>query len=204
MAPADPPGTRATDADREEALDRLRQASVDGQLSFDELAERAGVAAAALTLGELDVVVADLGTSEAVRLTVRPTPLPSADARTVVETHRTLLSLRRLTGRRAMHARSRFAVTLGNVHLDLRDVVVPGPRVDIEVHAVFGWAQIVVPEGIEVRFEGDGILTNREIHLRAVPVPPGAPVVVVHVGGFLGSVSVRSRPRLPLRPSRRG
>ena len=189
----DAPRTRASDADREGVLDRLRAASVDGQLSFDELAERAGLAAAALTRGELDAVVADLGASTAVRLTAPSVPAPPSPS--FVEDHRTLLAFTRHTGRRAMAARCRFAVRFGNVHLDLRDVVIPGPRLDLEVRAVCGWVQVVVPEGIEVRFEGDGVLTNREVHLRAVPVPPGAPEVVIHVGGFLGSVSVRSRPR---------
>ncbi|MCW3039828.1 MAG: hypothetical protein JWM31_1733, partial [Solirubrobacterales bacterium] len=107
----------------------------------------------------------------------------------------TRLSLARHTGRRTMAALTRFDVTAGNVHLDLREVLLPGPRADIHVRVVLGWMQIVVPEGVEVRFEGDGTLTNREVRLRAVPVPPGAPVVVIHLSGFLGSVSVRSRPR---------
>ncbi len=115
-----------------------------------------------------------------------------------MEEHRNRFSFARYTGRRAMAARSRFRCALANVHLDLRDVVVPGPRVDVEIRATCAWVQVVVPEGIEVRMDGDGLLTNREVHLRSAPVPPGAPVVVLHVGGFLGSVSVRSRPRRPV------
>lgn len=187
------PDVRASDADREAALERLREAAVDGRLSVDELAERAGLVHAARTHGELAPVTADLGAPTAVRLPGPAAPGPAAGR--PPEVHRVRLSFARHTGRRALAARSRFAVTLGNLHLDLRDVVLPGPRADIEVRAVLGWVQVVVPEGVEVRFEGDGILTNREVHLRAVPVPPGAPVVVLHVSGFLGSVSVRSRER---------
>jgi hypothetical protein len=188
-----PPDARASDADREAALARLRAATVDGRLTVDELAERAGLAHSARTLAELAAVTADLGAETAVRLSApvdRGAPVAG-----VLPTDRTFLALARRRGRRALPARSRFTVTLGNLALDLRDVVIPGPEVDIELHTVLGWVQVVVPEGIEVRLVGDGVLTNREVHLRTVPVPPGAPVVRLHVSGFLGSVSVRSRPR---------
>lgn len=190
MAPGDE--QRASDADRELALQHLRAASVDGRLTVDELAERAGIVHEARTHRDLLAVMGDLGAATAVRLTAPPPPRP-ADA--PLEVHRTFFSFARHRGRRALPARSRFVCTLGNVSLDLRDVVIPGPEVDVEVQAVLGWVQIVVPEGIDVRFVGDGILTNREVRLRVVPIPPGAPVVRVHVGGFLGSVSIRSRPR---------
>ncbi|MCW2959269.1 MAG: hypothetical protein JWP18_2072, partial [Solirubrobacterales bacterium] len=192
---------RAGDADREAALDVLRQATVDGRHTVDEHAERAGLAQRALTHGELAAVTADLPASTSVLLAAAA---PGVTARHPgdVEEHRNAFSFARYTGRRAMTARSRFRCTLANVHLDLRDVVVPGPQVDVEIHATLAWVQVVVPEGIEVRMAGDGLLTNREVHLRAMPVPPGAPVVILHVGGFLGSVSVRSRPRRVVRRGR--
>ncbi|MCW3017387.1 MAG: hypothetical protein JWO02_4479 [Solirubrobacterales bacterium] len=194
MSPSPPqPPLRAGDADREATLVLLREATVDGRLTVDELAERAALTHAARTHAELDAVTADLhAPPTVVQLAGSP---PAAAPVGVTESHRTVLSFARHTGRRAMAARSRFSCTLGNIHLDLRDVVLPGPQVDIEIRAVLGWVQVVVPEGIEVRMVGDGLLTNREVHLRAVPVPPGAPVVCVHVSGVLGSVSVRSRPR---------
>jgi hypothetical protein len=195
-----PPPLRAGDADREATLALLREATVDGRLTVDELAERAARTHDARTHAELAAVTADLLAAAAVRLT--GPPLAGASPSGGIESHRTVLSLARHTGRRALAARSRFSCTLGNIHLDLRDVVLPGPQVDVEIRAVLGWVQVVVPEGIEVRMVGDGVLTNREVHLRAVPVPPGAPVVCVHVSGVLGSVSVRSRP--PGRTGRRG
>lgn len=197
----EPDHTLAGDADREATLALLREATVDGRLTVDELAERAAGTHAARTHAELHAVTADLRPSAAVRMT-GPVPPPRPAVRGGgPEVHRTRFSLRRHTGRRALAASSRFEVTLGNVHLDLRDVVLPGPEVDIEVHAVLGWVQVIVPEGIEVRMLGDGALFNREVHLRPTPVPPGAPTVRLRVSGVLGSVSVRSRPRP--RPRRR-
>jgi hypothetical protein len=50
----------ASDAEREEAVERLRQAAAEGRVTPDELEERLGGAFGARTRGELDGVVADL------------------------------------------------------------------------------------------------------------------------------------------------
>jgi hypothetical protein len=51
---------RASDADRENVAERLRNATAEGRLLADELEERLGAVFSARTYGELDAVVADL------------------------------------------------------------------------------------------------------------------------------------------------
>jgi Domain of unknown function (DUF1707) len=51
---------RASDADREQIVDRLRKASSEGRLGVRELEERVGAALRARTLRELDAMVSDL------------------------------------------------------------------------------------------------------------------------------------------------
>jgi Domain of unknown function (DUF1707) len=51
---------RASDADREQVADRLRQATAEGRLVAEELEERLGAVFAARTYGELDALVDDL------------------------------------------------------------------------------------------------------------------------------------------------
>lgn len=51
---------RASDADREQVAERLRQATTEGRLLAEELDERMGAALSARTYGELAAVVADL------------------------------------------------------------------------------------------------------------------------------------------------
>jgi DUF1707 SHOCT-like domain len=53
-------GTRASDAERDDAADTLRRHHADGRLSTDEFEERTGRAYAATTLGELDRLFVDL------------------------------------------------------------------------------------------------------------------------------------------------
>ena len=50
----------ASDAERDEAAERLRQAAAEGRVTPEELEQRLGRAFGARTRGELDVVVADL------------------------------------------------------------------------------------------------------------------------------------------------
>jgi len=51
---------RASDADREQVVERLRRAATEGRLHDDELEERLGAAFSARTYGELDLLVSDL------------------------------------------------------------------------------------------------------------------------------------------------
>ncbi len=51
---------RASDADRDDVLEQLRRAHVEGRLDHDELSERAGSALRSRTVGELAALTADL------------------------------------------------------------------------------------------------------------------------------------------------
>src|SRR3954468_11181195 len=68
---AQPPAPlRASDAERERAVDVLRRAAGDGRLTLEELAERVEGALAAKTRQALERLTADL-----------PAPAPAADSR---------------------------------------------------------------------------------------------------------------------------
>ena len=58
--PPDAPKVRASDAEREATVERLREATAEGRLTFGELTERTGAAYTATTRGELVPLTADL------------------------------------------------------------------------------------------------------------------------------------------------
>jgi hypothetical protein len=61
MPPAYPsPELRASDADREAAVERLRRAALEGRLDSDELEQRIGAAYAARWVGELARLTSDV------------------------------------------------------------------------------------------------------------------------------------------------
>jgi Domain of unknown function (DUF1707) len=66
---------RASDADREQFAERLRQATGEGRLVAEELEERLEAVFAARTYGELDPLVADLP-GQTVRRAGAPRPAP--------------------------------------------------------------------------------------------------------------------------------
>ena len=55
---------RAADSDREAVTERLRRAAAEGRLEPDELEDRVHTALRARTYGELDLVLADLPTTQ--------------------------------------------------------------------------------------------------------------------------------------------
>jgi hypothetical protein len=66
---------KASDADREETAERLRNAALDGRLDADEFEHRLGAALAARTYGELDPVISDLPGWRVGRLRDRRAPI---------------------------------------------------------------------------------------------------------------------------------
>jgi hypothetical protein len=62
---------RASDAEREEAIDRLRAHAAEGRLDVEELEERIGAAYAARTRDELTSLFADLPEARARRAVTR-------------------------------------------------------------------------------------------------------------------------------------
>jgi hypothetical protein len=74
---------RASDADRQEVVERLRVALDEGRLKMDEYLERMGLASEAITYGDLAPLYADLPESGSLarREPVAPVPAPPAVAR---------------------------------------------------------------------------------------------------------------------------
>jgi hypothetical protein len=71
---------RASDADRQEVIDRLRIALDEGRLKIDEYIERMGHASEAVTYGDLAPLTADLPYTGPVARRDPPAPAPAPQA----------------------------------------------------------------------------------------------------------------------------
>ena len=169
----------ATDAERDLALALLREASVDGRLTVEDLAERAELVHASRTREDLAAATSGLELTPA---------SPTGD----VDRQRALLSSLRREGRWRLAPRTRFSAVLGSVTLDLRQAVLPGPDIEIEARAILGSVTVIVPQGVEVDVSGAGILSSEDLQVEGTP-PAGAPVVRIRHSWMMGSLSVRSR-----------
>lgn len=173
----------ASDADRDVALALLREASVDGRLTLEELAQRTELVSTARTRDEVAAATADL-----------EGPVTPALPEEVVK-QRALFSSFTRQGRWQIARQARYSAVFGNVKLDLRQAVLPAPEIELEARAVFGGIEVIVPEGVHVELIGGAALSSQELKVEGEP-PEGSPVIRIRHRGFCGSLAVRSRPKL--------
>ena len=172
----------ASDADRDIALALLREASVDGRLTLEDLAERTEIVHLARTRD--DVAAATAGLAPAL-------PGPTTE----VAQQRAVLSSIERRGRWRLAPRNRFSAVLGSVKLDIREAVLAGPEIEIEARMVLGSIVVIVPEGVLVELSGGGPLSSQNLRVEGAP-PEGAPVIRIRFRGLGGSIEIRSSPRL--------
>ena len=180
---AGPPAIRTSTAERQAVIAILQAAVVDGRLTLEEYSDRVGLAVAARTDQDLQALTADL-----------PRPLARGvptSISTVVE-HRAVCSHIVRRGPLALDAESKYTSWFGTVDLDLRQATLPAADVSIDVKNVFGTVTVLVPDGVDVRMEGGGLLSSEHVDISNSAVVPGAPVIRVRVSGVGGTVSVRT------------
>ena len=174
-----PPAILASDSEREQSIERLRDAVGEGRLTLEEFSDRLGRAYAARTDRDLAALVGDL-----------PSRAPAVRDAPVVA-HRALCSRLVRSGAWELPARSSWRSLFGTIELDLREVRLDAPEVELEVYNLFGTVTIRVPPGIIVEVSGGGAFASQVIKPPPWPAPPGAPRLKVHVSGPGGTLYVR-------------
>ncbi|MEV1285628.1 DUF1707 domain-containing protein [Micromonospora sp. NPDC049679] len=175
---------RVSDREREQVVELLGQAAVEGRLTLDEYTERAGTAHSAVTRGELARLTEDL-----------PTGMPRAAVAhpaTTAEPERlvAIFSNESRKGGWLVPERLEARSVFGDCHIELQDAQLQHQVTQIDATAIFGAVTIYVPDGVEVRLTGTAIFGSKESKLRA-PVGTGAPVIEVRCQIAFGSVTVR-------------
>ncbi|MBC6470291.1 DUF1707 and DUF2154 domain-containing protein [Actinomadura alba] len=178
---------RASDAERENTVERLRVASVEGRLTLADLTERTEAAYSAVTRAELETITADLPATRAPAGAAVPqvAQVPQEQRRSVAVLGD---SKQRIVGR-VDDPLSAVAV-LGDVVLDLRGAHVTDGEVDVTATAILGNVKIIVPDGVEVLLSGVAVLGDKKIKVRKPPPGRSVPVVRVTAKAILGDVVV--------------
>jgi hypothetical protein len=178
------PAVRASDAEREAAIGRLRDAAAEGRLTFEELAERVELAASAVTRTDLEVLTDDL-----------PAEPPATPAHTLARAptrESTVFADVRRTGAWTVPGRGKWESLFGDVALDVREARVTGPEMQIDAGTIFGDVELLVPEGVEVEIRSR-VLFGDIKQEAGETAPPGAPRIVLTGGTVFGDVRVRAR-----------
>ena len=183
-----PPATRASDAEREATVARLRSAAGEGRLGLDELTERLDAAFAAVTRAELEPLTADLPAQAA--------SVPAAKARSWIVgimgggTH---------GGRWRIAERCTVVNVMGGADLDLTGAIVEDAETEILVFSLMGGSTILVPDGVQVELTGFAFMGGNGLRLADAPAPPpGAPIVRVRAYSVMGGTDVKLRRRRSL------
>jgi hypothetical protein len=176
---------RASDAEREAVVERLRVATVEGRLTLSELTERTEAAYTATTRGDLVSITADLpavsGSPAA--------PAPStarADREWVVA----VMGDTKRQGRWRVERPLAALAVMGDVLLDLRGAEVPQGDVDIAATAVMGDVKIYVPDGVDVQLSGIAVMGDKQVEVREATAGQTVPKVVVRATAVMGDVKV--------------
>ena len=182
----DPSGkVRASDAEREAVVERLREATAEGRLTFGELSERTEAAYTATTRGELVPITADLPAVSSPPAAPVP-PSAGADREWVVA----VMGDSRRQGRWRVERPLAAVAVVGDVVLDLRGAEVPHGNVDITATAVMGDVKVYVPDGVDVELTGIAVMGDKNVRVREAPASQPSPKVVVRATVVMGDVKV--------------
>ena len=170
---------RASDAEREQAVGRLREAAAEGRLTLEELADRAALAYRAQSQAELAALTEDLPAAPSRRTPVRRTGVVIGE-------------LKR-TGRWRVAGETHVLMGIGDCHLDLREAELDGDEVTLTISQIIGDTTIVVPRHVEVELSGLLLIGSKSVVGLEQELAPTAPRVRVHVRGLIGEVKVERR-----------
>jgi hypothetical protein len=196
---SEPAETRASDAEREQIAERLREAVAEGRLDMDEFGERLDATYKARTHGELMPLVRDL-----------PAPGTTTDAVSRAGSGRKGWADR--IGRGAATSNGAFAFwggfqrkgtwTVGRTftaavfqaggEIDLRDARFEERDIVIRCFAFMGGVQVVVPPDMDVQVRGTGFMGGFG-QVGYGDVSPGSPRVIVTGFALMGGVGVERK-----------
>ncbi len=195
--------TRLTLARARESRDRVIAALSEhfshDALDVEEFERRITVAHTSESPDEIDALLADLpalpATSTA--LATAPKVAPVLVPATQVREEQTMLAIMGGIDRRgswSMPRRLKLVTLMGGARLDLREARFPSGPVDIEIFAVMGGTQIIVPPGLAVETHGSAIMGGFQ-EVNRVPVHPDADAPLLRVHGFviMGGVDIQMR-----------
>ncbi len=186
------PDVRASDDDREQAAEQLRQAASQGRITVDELEERLQAAYAARTEGELVPIVADLPAA-------RERPAGRLPVRRGEGGTRWLVSIMGGHDRQG-HWRIAPRLTVVNImggsDLDLHEAELADDEVVITVFSLMGGTDIRVPDGLNVEVSQFAFMGGNSVELGPSHPDPGGPVVRIRILSIMGGSDVRRGRRL--------
>ncbi|MEO3813940.1 DUF1707 domain-containing protein [Sphaerisporangium sp. B11E5] len=178
---------RASDAEREAVVERLREASVEGRLTLAELTDRTEAAYLAATHAELAQITADLPDAGPGQV---PFPAPPARPGKTRRWYVAVMGDTKRRGKWRVDQEIGAVAVMGDVTIDLREAEVRSREIDIVATAVMGDVKIIVPDGVDVDLSGVAFMGDKKVNVIEAPPGHNAPVVRVRAYAVMGDVKV--------------
>lgn len=191
---------RASDTDRDQVVEVLRDALMSGRLSQEEHSERLEQTLSARTLGELEPITVDLAIPGQPFRPAAAMPVPStggvrivepADAQDSFDLVIGIFGGGERNGPWRVKRRTNALAMFGGCDLDMSEAVFEGREVTVYAFAVFGGIDITVPQGVAIRNHGIGIMGGFGVSGGQGEIDPNAPVVVLKGLALFGGVGAK-------------
>ena len=185
---------RASDADRDQVAERLREALAEGRITPEEHAERIDAVYSAKTYAELEPVLSDLPSAEAplprvdLRKGERALAPPPAQSPNLVA----IFGGVERKGRWLAEPTTNVSCVFGGADLDFRQAVLSRSEVTVNVTCVFGGVNIIVPPGVRVVGSTTAIFGGNDLP-EDDTADPDAPVIRLTGMLLFGGVAVKRR-----------
>ena len=183
----DQPELRVGDVEREQIAQLLNQAVGEGRLTLTEYNERVGLAYAARTRGELDLVVADLPVA---RPSAAPLPAVHEGGTGKRQWAVAVMSGAVRNGRWRVESEVSAFAMMGGVELDFRKAVLTSKVTTITAVAIMGGIQITVPPGVRVEVGGFSFMGGKDVNVDEDSVTPDSPTIRINGYALMGGIEI--------------
>jgi hypothetical protein len=194
---------------REATIEQLSESFARDELSLEEFESRLDRAYASAHQDEIRLLVSDLTVAaNAPRAEAEAAAAPGAAIATAPRTASHTLARAsepkaaiaifgnvERRGRWALATKSQALAVFGNAVLDLRGAILEPGITEIDVKAVFGNVEIIVPPTLCVECHGASIFGNFEALERLPTEPDGSPTLRVTGKAVFGNVEIRTQLR---------
>jgi hypothetical protein len=180
-------GIRASDAERDATVERLRDAAGEGRLTLEEFSDRMEQATAARTRTELDQLVTDLPAAATGSGTGTVAAPGSPDGPTW---HVSPIGGLSVSGPWRMGRHVVVISVIGGADLDLSQAELAARDVTLTKISIIGGVHARIPHGIRVDASGLSLLGGTSVE--GAPDPgPGAPTIHIRAFSIIGGIRIR-------------
>jgi hypothetical protein len=180
---------------RERVIAALSDAFAHDVLDVDEFERRITLAHTSDSLAQIEALASDLPAAPEPVATASVALVPAGEGQEApAQTVYAVFGGVDRRGAWTVPRNFRVVAMMGGAVIDLREARFPRGVVDLEVKAIFGGVQLLVPPGLAVEVHGSAIMGGFQNVNRAPPTPdPDAPLLRVRGLAVMGGVDISMR-----------